>query len=254
MEEVIKRDIEFIVATGRSILSIKELTWLWNAPIYIIAMNGAIILDKERNVIYSNKIDPKYLQQIYKDFSVLGLEFFSKEIVYCNLDKNSYIERYSKWDMWKKKILDHHEKNYLEKFLGKYSFDTNISDILNVEIYKVNGLNINYEDYAKQKMEHLSENLVNAPFCDSVFEITNKNVSKRTALDYLVKNKKWCEDNVHVFGDGGNDIDMLQGYKNSYSPNSAPDAIKNVAKNIVGSVEKYGVIHEIERIVKMSND
>lgn len=83
-------------------------------------------------------------------------------------------------------------------------------------------------------------------------EILPKGTNKVNMVDYLVMKYHISQEDLFVFGDGENDIDMLKYAKNSFAPQNALMKAKDVAKNICPSCYDLGVVEMIERITKES--
>lgn len=244
LDQLQKRKKEFVVVTGRTLHGVYSLSYLKNNPFYIIAMNGTLILDKNKNVIYKNSIGKDEVRDIYQHFS--NIEYISEDKIYMSISKEEYLKYYGKWSIWQKKLSD---ENYLKYHLAQYVFEAPLDLILKQDILKINGLELNNDKYQVMKSYVKKySSLVDAPFTDNVIELTNNTISKRDCLRCLCKLNGWNEDEVAAFGDGGNDIDMLTYFKNSYAPENAMETAKNAANKIVPSNTEYGVINEILKI------
>lgn len=244
LDQLQKRKKEFVVVTGRTLHGVYSLSYFKTNPVYISAMNGALILDKNHNVIYKNTIDKDVIVDIYQRFT--HIEFVAEDKVYMSISKDEYLNYYGKWTIWQKKLG---EENCLKYHLSQYVFDVPLDTILKEDILKINGLELNDNKYQNmKKYVKKYSSLVNAPFADHVIELTNKSISKKDCLRYLCKRNGWNEDEVAVFGDGGNDIEMLTYFKNSYAPENAIEEAKKAVNKIVPSNTEYGVINEILKI------
>lgn len=86
--------------------------------------------------------------------------------------------------------------------------------------------------------------VVNAPFNPSMFEVTRAGVNKGEAVAWLAGYLGIREDEVAVYGDGGNDIQMLErfaGYGHAYATSNGSDAAKHAAGNVIGSCATWAV-------------
>lgn len=82
-------------------------------------------------------------------------------------------------------------------------------------------------------------------------EILPKGTNKLNQLQYLIYKYSISSENLYVFGDGENDIEMLKYTKNSYAPLNALKKAKKVAKNICLSYQDEGVAFIIEKLIKV---
>jgi len=87
--------------------------------------------------------------------------------------------------------------------------------------------------------------IVNASFDSNVFELTDRAISKASALMFLAHRKQWDKQKIAVFGDGGNDMDMLMSFVHSYAPENAQEQVKKVVSEIIASNDQYGVLKKI---------
>lgn len=249
---MIRKQCEFIVATGRTIVGIKSCGSLWSMNVFLILMNGALVLDKRRNVIFEQAIQKETVEAIIELMPNENLEFFTKEGIMTTLTKEQYIKEYSKWDMWKKKILDCDDSKYMEDYLNHFQFNVTLEQIKRTDVLKINGLQINQAKHQQllEQLQPFKDHIINASFDCNVFELTNKNVSKANALSFLADKNHWNEEEVAVFGDSGNDVDMLYRFVHSYAPKNANEQVKQVASEIIDSNDEYGVVNKIRELMQ----
>ena len=68
-----------MIATGRTLHGIKKSKALWEAPTYLIVMNGAMILDKERNVIFTKALPKDVMKSLLDILKEENLEFITSD-------------------------------------------------------------------------------------------------------------------------------------------------------------------------------
>lgn len=71
--------------------------------------------------------------------------------------------------------------------------------------------------------EH-ADAVVNAPFNPAMFEITDRACNKGESVAWLANYLGFSEDEVAVYGDGGNDIVMLDRFEHAYATSNGSDA------------------------------
>ena len=81
-------------------------------------------------------------------------------------------------------------------------------------------------------------------------EILPKGTNKLDQLKYLVSKYHIDQNDLYVFGDGENDIEMLQYANNSYAPENALIEAKNAAHFKCESCNNNGVIKVIQNIIQ----
>lgn len=248
VENVLKTKNEFVVATGRTHYGVRCLNF-YKQPIYFIIMNGAIILDRDKKVIYKQTIEPKVVDMFLENFSNDNVEYITEEKTCVTLSREEYINRYSQWDIWRKKMLQSKDPEHMEYMLSHFEFNADIQKIKN-QVVKINILELDPQKYSvKEKKISSCKSIKNNPFAQGIFEITAKDISKRTAVLKLIEMSYWNSEDMFVFGDGDNDSDMLAHFKHSYAPSNASKKAKESANYILGPCSKASVIKEIRSLI-----
>ena len=244
VENVLKTKNEFVVATGRTHYGVRCLDF-YKQPIYFIIMNGAIILDRDKKVIYKQVIDPKVVDMFLENLSNDNVEYITEEKTYVRLSREEYINRYSQWNIWRKKMLQSKDPEHMEYMLSHFEFNADIQKIKN-QVVKINILELDPQKYSvKEKKISSCKNIKNNPFAEGVFELTAKDISKKTAVLKLVEMSCWNPNDIFVFGDGDNDSEMLDHFEHSFAPSNASKKAKENAKHIIGPCSEKSVIKEI---------
>ncbi len=247
---------DFAAATGRTIGGAKTLRGLWELPVYLILMNGSLVLDKKREIILSREVSRETRKLCLERCRKAGLEFITKDYTLTRLGREEYIRRYSAWDMWRKKVLEKKESGYFDQYLGRILFDATEEEILQAPVLKINGLELDDTKYQQllQELEGALKDAVNAPFADHVLEITDIEASKAKTLGWLSQKLGWKQEETAVFGDGGNDVEMLRSFPHSYAPVNAADAARQAAKEVTESCSEYGVLKKMLELADIFPD
>ena len=101
------------------------------------------------------------------------------------------------------------------------------------------------------------DEVVNAPFDPSMFEVTRAGVNKGEAVAWLAGYLGIREDEVAVYGDGGNDIQMLgrfAGHGHAYATSNGSDAAKSAAGNVIGNCAAWAVPRHMLRTLREQRD
>ena len=131
-------------------------------------------------------------------------------------------------------------------------FDCGDADVLAQDICKLNfrvpdpGMRREMEAFVAERPDVL----VNASFDGDLFELTDARVNKGEAVAWLAGELGLSEDEVAVYGDGGNDLAMLERFDHAYATSNGSDAAKRAAGNVIGSCALHAVPRHIVRTVR----
>lgn len=239
LDSIFESNIPLVLVTGRTIHGIGSLDYFKDKPVFIVAMNGAIVLDNSQEEVAINALDKSVVDLLSSMYPNDNFEYTTQDHVYMMISKERYLQQYGQWDIWRNK-LNTPEK--LEYHLKQYGFNVSKEELLKKDILKINGLEFDDKTY-HEKMDkiHRVGTVKNATFSKNVFEWTSKQTSKLSGLISLCKIENWNYDEVYVFGDGGNDIEILNFFKHSYAPENADREVKTIVSEIVPSNHEYGV-------------
>ena len=250
ISRLLERGYDFAAATGRTEEGVKNCPGLWKMPVYLILMNGALILDPQRRPILEKTVSLETKEYFLKKYPEANLEFITREKTLTWLSRETYIREYGAWDMWRKKVLDKKESGYYDRYMARISFGCSEEEIRTAPVLKINGLELKSEPYGRM-LADLEESLVdavNAPFADHVIEVTDRGASKAKALLWLCGRLGWKKEDVAVFGDGGNDVEMLSIFLHSYAPADASPEAKAAAFEILPPNQEYAVVEKIREL------
>lgn len=263
INELNNHGIGFSVATGRDYLNAKKVLELNNVNNYeyIIGCNGAQIYSKAFNqLIYVRTFTEnetnymikafEYMDNKYPDTFYLHSYSIGKEFTHANI--------YSKE---KQSDVITNEINKLYKIASTKGIGLlpriTYSYLLLRNSYKFMMCYANENLTQEQIIEFGKDletnfpNLTYAPTSSSI-EITPKDISKNSAIiDVCNRYLKLKQDEVAVFGDGGNDLLMLEYHKHSFTRFDTLDFVKNVSKNVVNSTCSLFVIDTLKDIIKL---
>lgn len=138
--------------------------------------------------------------------------------------------------------------------LSGYPKQMKINHFKEIRHSALNKINISHQkEYLDQIYYHIYSKLNSsyqvARTCSRMIEITPKSVSKGQALKRYMKENHISSDEVIVFGDGGNDIDMFHAVNLSIAMGNAADEIKKEAVFVTCSNSEDGVAKALRRFV-----
>lgn len=240
--------LEFTVATGRNMRAQQRRDFgLDQVRMHAVGMNGAMVFNTSGELIYAKPMDKAFIEELLRAFPELGFECIGYDHVFVTDSR----ERHTAYG-GRKGVLGLVMRPMRAKFLADCRFDQTPSDVLGRDILKIN---CHVHDAARERelkafiAEH-SDRVVNAPFNPTMFEITDKDVSKGTAVAYLARYLGFSEDEVAVYGDGGNDLKMLERFRNAYATSNGSDAAKQAAGTVIGHCALHAVPHHIMRTLR----
>lgn len=247
IEEVKKSNRYFSIATGRDLNSVLNKNNFHE--IYIICMNGALICDPHMNILSKTPINKVFLKALLNKFPDLHIDCTGVHNTFVRGSKDKYIEDYRNQSVWNTVGFD---EEIMNLFISHHIFNYTNEDILKEEILKVN---FRVDDPVLTEeinsfLKLYDDLIVNAPFVEGVFEITDKSVNKGNAVKKLASLLNITEDEVAVYGDGGNDLDMLSMFKYSYATENASDEAKKCASVTIGNCKDHAVPYHMLKTIK----
>ena len=218
--------IKIILSTGRPTSSALKFLYDLNIDSELISFNGAMITDKDSNIIYEKSLDSdtgKKLINIAKKYNVYYQSFLGNRWNIGFFDE--------KWLNYYISIAQIH--NYIIGFEGiedfsftKFMFIGENAVLKNIEI----------------ELQNTFGNDLYFTFSREVYlEVMNKEVSKANALEFLLNKYNLNRENVMAFGDNNNDLEMLEFAGISVAVDNAEKSVKEKCKYITKSNEENGV-------------
>ncbi len=246
-----KRTIIFV--TGRNEKDSKRITKQFtpgNNNLYVVFNDGQDIAKIEANGEYS----------IIQSFPYIEIDFFNMFVKWIDDKKINWTVYYRK-----KVVSVINDRNLigfkLIKLISRKS-DTEFirkKDIKLLPKKQIIKISINgFKDISIDKvlLEFVSyfQNTVYVVKNDGMIEIKNKKASKLEALKYLFGEVLYSENNTCVYiGNGGNDIECLKYFSNSFAVENGIKEAKMAAKRITTSNDDDGVINALKTVLEEEN-
>lgn len=247
VHKVLDSGCQFVVATGRDAFS-TQLPDI-NRDVYLICMNGAQILDPNHKTLFLSTLNKEIVREFAENFTYPFIDYASDQGIFHTCNQEEY-EAYQEREVFKMSGNNEWTKEFLNMQRKHMYYVHSVDELVEQNICKIN-FRISNSEVQSQLNDFLKRypEICNAPFMESYAEITNKEVNKANAISWLAKSLDISEDKVATYGDGGNDLLMLERFQHSYAPNNAsPEAIQ-AAHQIIGPFEEYSVInHMVESI------
>lgn len=225
--------VPFILISSRmpkAMFHLQEELEITNLP--MVAYNGALIVDQNK-ILHSEEIDLDVAEQIFK--------FCKNTSIHISLYHNDewFVPAMDYWadrERNNTKVIPdvHPISNTLIKWLEEHKGAHKIMCM--GEENEIEKLSI----FLKEEFEN---EVIGYRSKETYLEISPKNISKKTAINLLLK-LKYPEirlENVIAFGDNYNDIEMLQSVGVGVAVQNANDAVLAIAKNKTLSNKEDGV-------------
>ncbi|MGL5336132.1 MAG: Cof-type HAD-IIB family hydrolase [Enterovibrio sp.] len=225
----------FIFATGRHHIDVASIREIVGIPAYMITSNGARVHDESGNLLLSRSIDPALVQ------TLVDLAKNDEQV-----SVNLYLD--DKWLI-----------NRIDERLNEYHVDSHFScETLDTEnpptqdVCKIFYTCFDPEhllQYEKKLHEQFGD-AINVAFSTTFcLEVMAKGISKGSAISMVAKAKGYSLEHCIAFGDGMNDVEMLQSVKKGVVMGNAPDRVKTTLANleVIGTNEEQAVAHYLAK-------
>ena len=234
LKKIISKGIKVVLISGRHYEEMERYACeigLGEETGYIVSCDGAYIRTGEGSILYQSEL---LTQQDILNFT----DCCTRHSKVCFFDKNKDYVVGGGIETAAKKIFRTLKKNHRRVYLTKRQMrGENQNSFEKIVIRKKGG--VSYDEYIKLKnfrkeynIDYLSAGEV---------EIRSLSTGKLPAMQYIMKREEWKNEEIIVFGDDGNDIEMLSYFKNSYSMGNASERVKNSAHFVTDSNDRRGI-------------
>lgn len=242
----------FSIATGRTLRSNRALGFEGNVA--VVCANGSIVLDEEGRIARMVPLPAGFAAELASAFPSAPLDFITAEHTYHLCSEERHVASYGHMPVWRKVVM----RGMSMTGGPEHIYDCEPAQIAELEVCKVNA-HIQGMGEASEVAAFIAEHdeVVNAPFDPSMFEVTRAGVNKGEAVAWLAGYLGIREDEVAVYGDGGNDIQMLgrfAGYGHAYATSNGSDEAKSAAGNVIGNCAGWAVPRHMLRTLREQRD
>ena len=262
IKQAIDKGIEVVLASGRTIESIENFALELGTNNYLISGNGSAVYDiKNQEIIYSNFLSKEQvlkIANICEENSIHYNVYTEKEIIAKTLNYNVlyyYKENLKKTEDKRTSInivpdmLEYIKKSDNDNYLKITICDENII-IFNSIIKKIKLL----DKYDVLDVEYMSKKKIKCGTEDVLVEyyyteITNENVNKWTALNFLLQKLNINKENVVAIGDNFNDREMIEEAGLGIVMGNSNPLMKIYADVIVKDNNSDGVCEAFEKYI-----
>lgn len=218
---------KFIISTGRDLQGVLKSVGQYDdlEYDYLVLCNGALILDKDHNVIYKNSLSNDFVKTVYENFfdketMGLHLSYENNNAIFYDGDLGEY--SYFVGDFKNVNNVELFEKNYEFGLISMFTKDQSVDTI----------------ETLKRKILEIHSDKIEAFRNQSFLDIVSKNCSKGEAIKKVLEIEGWNIDNLFTIGDSYNDVSMFNITYNSFTFNHVEEGVKSYANNTVDFVHE----------------
>lgn len=260
VKKVMKNGVEFVLASGRSIDSIKNIANDLGGIQYIIAGNGAVTYDIKQNTnIYENYIPKDKALELIKtceENSIFYNVYTNKTIVTNSLRYNVlyyYKENLNKEDSKKTSItivdsICDYVKNMQDEKIMKLFICDETESVFKSIIKKFEDMpNLEKLDVAHMSRKIIKKGTEKIPIEYYYTEISMKNVDKWNAVENLINKIGIQKEEVIAIGDNINDKKMIEEAGLGISLEGSSPVVTEIADYITLDNNNDGVAMALEK-------
>ena len=251
---------EVILASGRPISSTKTLALELGIDNYLISGNGAAVYDiKKEEIIYDRFLskdiniaqlceENSFFYNVYTEDEVItsslnyNVLFYHKENVKKPEEKRTHINVVQN-------ILEYIEQSGKDRFLkitvcdeSKFIFNSIIK-----KLKAIDGIDILDVEYMSRKKIKSGTDDISIEYYYT--EITNENVNKWSAIEFLLNKLKINKEEVITVGDNVNDKEMIQNAGMGVVMGNGNPKMKEIANKVVADNNSEGVLEALKKFV-----
>ena len=253
---------EIVLASGRPISTTESLAVELEVDNYLISGNGAAVFDiQNQEIIYDRFLSKEQVLNIAKiceENSFFYNVYTEDEVIASSLNYN--ILFYHKENVKKieekrthinvvQNIAEYIEQSGKEKFLKITVCDESqfIFNSIMKRLKTIDGIDVLEVAYMSRKKIKSGTDDVDIQYYYT--EITNQNVNKWTAIEFLLNRLNIKKDEVIAIGDNMNDKEMIQEAGLGVVMGNSNPKMKEIADEIVADNNSEGVLEAIKKFV-----
>lgn len=245
LDQLDERGIEFVVASGNNMERLSLIFKGLTDRMSFVAENGAHVV-VEGKTVKRHKIHTSDVQ--------LFLDYFKDDLgtfaVIISGQYNSYMQKNA---VLPKMMAI--EPEQIEQFFSKIKQIEDLQSIISEDILKISMMVPldQCDDIIEKFNKEFKGDLTAVTSGFGSVDIIQTGIHKAWGLSLLMDKYQVVPEQLMTFGDGGNDIEMLQLASYSYAMDNAPQVVKQAAKHVAPSHKHNGVLEMIEKYLNENN-
>ena len=218
------KGIKSFLCTGRAAV---ELFWFDIDDVKLygkILSNGQLVLDENDNLIFESVVEGKLKEEMLRIFNEKRIP------IYLATDKSIFL-------------------NFNHPLVDKVqnAVSSNVPPVAEYNGEKIYMGSIFFEDEKTyNEIMKLSDLAYITCWQEGALDIIPKGFSKSTGIDAILKHFNIDIDETMAFGDGENDIDMIQHCKIGVAMANGVDSLKAVADYVTDDIDEDGVYNALK--------
>lgn len=216
-----QKNKKIYIATGRSLKDMPETIFEHGFDGYI-NNNGGMCSDRDRKTFFTEYINPKDIEALlkYDEENPTVFSFMTSDSFSINRVNDKIIKSFSHFDLSVPDVVD--PRNL--------PFDNVMQMNLFVD-----------EKTEKNILENVMKNSVSTRWIEYFADVNPKGINKMKGIERMANRHLLDLSKTMAFGDGGNDITMLQGSKIGVAMGNANENVKEIADFVTTSVDEDGI-------------
>ncbi len=216
-----QKNKKIYIATGRNLVDMPEHVFEYSFDGYI-NNNGGMCSDEKRETFYVEYINPSDIEALLKYDETNPFAFS-----YMTNDKFSI-----------NRINERVEKSFAY-------FGMEVPNVVEPrDLPKDNIMQMNFfvdEKEEKYLIENVLKNSIGTRWIEYFADINPKGINKMKGIERMANKHQLDLNKTMAFGDGGNDITMIQGCKIGVAMGDAKDNVKELADYVTTSADDHGI-------------
>ena len=237
-----REGVRLVLASGRPTFGIAALAnqlQLADYGGYVLSYNGGRIIDWcEKTVIFSQVVDQKLVPILY-DFAEkaqLPIVTYLPEAILASKNEGEYLEEEARINGMPVVVA----QNFVEEAMQIAGGSTKF--LIPGEPEQL----IQLESEMKAALSEQMEVFRSAPF---FLELPPKGIDKAQSLQRLLTHLGLERESLMAFGDGFNDLSMIQFAGQGVAMANAVEEVKSIADFVTTSNEEDGIAHALEQLL-----
>lgn len=232
-QELTQLGVQFVAASGRQYNSMVDKLSTVNDDFIFIAENGALVMNNGKEQM----VNPLKTQQVQTILNTVK-DIDGAHPVLCS-KQNAFVTGESRPFV---KLLT----EYYSHFEEVDSLERVDVEVLKIAMYHFESSEAHIYPHVKHLEDFFKVKVSGTHWVD----FSHLNAHKGFALEEIMKERQLSADEVLIFGDFNNDIEMMQLSDFSFAMANAHPNVKNVAKYETKSNDEFGVERVLEQLLQ----